>query len=235
MSRRNLPSYRAKSSVRRDPLTTPFAHLHCPRQPRFLNWQPRRLKTTLSPCAGNKFSISNRQITALFFCEILRISLDHCPGHCAPREGSRHVCIRSVARIVRRVASFFFFGFTRHSTLVTRHCSSNRHTRGLEMPVTPFVSAKPSALIATDLGGNFQPSIRFLRSPQQGFLAARRPARQSLWRACLRVCRQAGRRFALHRPSVSPAAEGHESRVTSYEYSFSPCAYIADARQRVLI
>ena len=42
---------------------------------------------------------------------------------------------------------------TRHLPLVTRHCLSNRHTRGLEMPVTPVVSTKPSSLIATDLGG----------------------------------------------------------------------------------
>jgi hypothetical protein len=31
------------------------------------------------------------------------------------------------------------FGFSRHSPLAPRHCNSNRHKHGLEMPVTPCV------------------------------------------------------------------------------------------------
>ena len=39
-----------------------------------------------------------------------------------------------------------------HHSQISNHCISNRHTHGLEMPVTPFASTKMSFLIATDLG-----------------------------------------------------------------------------------
>jgi hypothetical protein len=45
------------------------------------------------------------------------------------------------------------FGFSRHTPLAPRHCNSNRHKHGLEMPVTPVLSTQMSFLIATDLGG----------------------------------------------------------------------------------
>jgi peptide-methionine (S)-S-oxide reductase len=41
---------------------------------------------------------------------------------------------------------------TIHHSQISNQCISNRHTHGLEMPVTPFASTKMSFLIATDLG-----------------------------------------------------------------------------------
>jgi hypothetical protein len=42
---------------------------------------------------------------------------------------------------------------TTHQLRLTTHCIPNRHTNGLEMPVTPFPATKVAVLIATDLGG----------------------------------------------------------------------------------
>lgn len=100
MSRRNQAGNRAKASVTSAGLIILFAHLNCVRQPRFLNRQPRRLKTALSLCASNKIPVSNRQIAALFFCEVARISLGLCPNHFVLTDNAR-LCFLATRQLRR--------------------------------------------------------------------------------------------------------------------------------------